>query len=143
MDGALQRIKEAQSSVRNLDPDHPKRGKLAHALGDLHKYVDNNGCIIPNYGKEHKAGRAISTAFVESIVNSILDKRFSKSQQMQWTPRGAHLLLQVRTEMANGTLGAAFDRWYGAARDSDLGSACSLENANDDMRSARRATSAA
>ena len=56
----------------------------------------------PIYGKAYKAGRAISTAFAESIVNSILDKRFSKSQQAQWTPRGAHLLLQVRHESSLG-----------------------------------------
>lgn len=143
VDGSLQRIEEAQNHVRKLGPDHPKRGKLAHALSDLHRYVDNNGCIIPNYGKEYKAGRAISTAFAESIVNSILDKRFSKSQQMQWTPRGAHMLLQVRTELANGALGAAFDRWYGAARDPLLRAACPLVNANEDKRSARGATCAA
>ena len=30
----------------------------------------------------------------------------------RWTPRGAHLLLQVRVHVLNDELGAAFRRWY-------------------------------
>jgi hypothetical protein len=35
-----------------------------------------------------------------------------KKQQMRWTPRGAHLLLQVRTRVLNNDLAADFHRWY-------------------------------
>ena len=35
-----------------------------------------------------------------------------KKQQMRWTPKGAHLLLQVRTRVLNDELGDAFRRWY-------------------------------
>jgi hypothetical protein len=35
-----------------------------------------------------------------------------KRQQMRWTPRGAHLLLQVRTRVRNDELTDAFRRWY-------------------------------
>jgi len=35
-----------------------------------------------------------------------------KKQQMRWTPRGAHLLLQVRTRVLNNDLADAFGRWY-------------------------------
>jgi hypothetical protein len=37
---------------------------------------------------------------VESTVNQVVSKRFVKKQQMQWTPRGAHLLLQTRPSVA-------------------------------------------
>ena len=37
-----------------------------------------------------------------------------KKQQMRWTPKGAHLLLQVRTRVLNDELGSAFERWYPA-----------------------------
>jgi len=37
-----------------------------------------------------------------------------KKQQMRWTPRGAHLLLQVRTRVLNDELQATFSRWYPA-----------------------------
>ena len=32
--------------------------------------------------------------------------------QMQWTKRGAHLLLQTRVKTLNGELGEVFKRWY-------------------------------
>jgi hypothetical protein len=43
---------------------------------------------------------------------SLIAKRFVKKQQMRWTPRGAHLLLQVRVHVLNDELGTAFQRWY-------------------------------
>ena len=54
----------------------------------------------------------ISTAFIESLVNSLLAKRFAKKQSMQWTPEGAHLLLQVRSQTLNGDLAATFRNTY-------------------------------
>jgi hypothetical protein len=40
---------------------------------------------------------------------------------MQWSSRGAHLLLQTRTRVFDGTLRATFTRWYPglAANDED------------------------
>jgi hypothetical protein len=35
-----------------------------------------------------------------------------KKQQMRWSPRGAHLLLQVRTRVLNNGLAGDFARWY-------------------------------
>jgi hypothetical protein len=54
----------------------------------------------------------ISTAFVESTVNQVISKRMVKQQQMRWTERGAHLLLQVRTQVLNEELRRTFERWY-------------------------------
>ena len=34
--------------------------------------------------------------------------------RMRWTPKGAHLLLQVRPNVLNDELGGAFRRWYPA-----------------------------
>ena len=31
---------------------------------------------------------------------------------MQWTPRGAHLLLQIRVKVLNQELSTAFQHWY-------------------------------
>jgi hypothetical protein len=54
----------------------------------------------------------------ESTVNAVISKRFAKPQQMQWTKRGAHLLLQIRTRALDGTLRPSFERWYpGLAND--------------------------
>ena len=50
---------------------------------------------IPNYGERWRNEETIATGFVESAVNQIVSKRFSKKQQMQWTKKGAHLVLQM------------------------------------------------
>jgi len=35
-----------------------------------------------------------------------------KKQQMRWSPRDAHLLLQVRARVLNDDLSVGFARWY-------------------------------
>jgi putative addiction module CopG family antidote len=59
---------------------------------------------IVNYGERFPAGERISTGFVESAINQIVDKPMEKRQSMRWTPRGAHLLLQTRTCVLNSDL---------------------------------------
>ncbi len=49
---------------------------------------------------------------LESTVNQVVSKRMVKKQQMRWTPRRAHLLLQIRTRVLNDDLAADFQRWY-------------------------------
>jgi len=88
--------------------------KLAKALDEFLTYLRNNDASIPNDGERWRTGEVISTAFAESTVNQVLSKRMVKKQQMRWTPRGAHLLLQVRTRVLNDELQATFDRWYPA-----------------------------
>ena len=75
-------------------------------------YIGANAGRIPNYGERYRAGEAISTSFAESTVNQVISKRMVKKQQMRWTPRGAHLLLQVRTRVLNDDLAGDFHRWY-------------------------------
>jgi hypothetical protein len=54
-------------------------------------------------------------------VNAVISKRFAKRQQMQWTPRGAHLLMQLRTRTLDRTLRSMFERWHpGLANDNQL-----------------------
>jgi hypothetical protein len=67
--------------------------------------------LIPNT-QRYRQGETISTAFVESTINQVVSRRFVKKQQMQWTLRGAHLLLQTRTKVLNGELDDVFRRWY-------------------------------
>jgi hypothetical protein len=74
-------------------------------------YIPANADCIPNYGERRRAGEAISTSFVESTVNQVIS-RWSKKQQMRWTPQGAHLLLQIRTRVLNDQLADDFHRWY-------------------------------
>ena len=86
--------------------------KLRKALGEFYTYIERNQAMIPNYGERWRCGETISSAFVESAVNQVISKRMVKKQQMRWSKRGAHLLLQVRTEVLNDELRETFDRWY-------------------------------
>jgi hypothetical protein len=87
-------------------------GKLRKAVIEFGGYIRANTNWIPNYGERHRCGEASSNAFVESAVNQVVRKRMVKEQQMRWTPRGAHLLLQVRTRVLNDELVEVFRRWY-------------------------------
>ena len=91
---------------------HATARKLLKAVEEFHTYIENNAGFIPNYGERYRAGERISTGFVESTVNQVISKRFCKKQQMAWTPRGAHLLLQNRTRVLNGDWEATFREWY-------------------------------
>ena len=75
-------------------------------------YVRENRAFVPNYGERYRQGKIISTAFVESAVNQVVSKRFVKKQQMQWTKKGAHLLLQTRTQVLDERLEATLREWY-------------------------------
>jgi len=86
--------------------------KLGASIGEFTSYIRNNVDFIPNFGERYRQGDTITTAFVESTINQVVSKRFVKKQQMQWTPRGAHLLLQTRTKVLNNDLDDAFRRWY-------------------------------
>jgi hypothetical protein len=68
--------------------------------------------LLVNYGERQRCGERISTGFVESTINQLVAKRLVKKQQMRWTPRGAHLLLQIRVQTLNDDLHTAFKRWY-------------------------------
>jgi hypothetical protein len=108
---ALQTITYLQLDVDSLDAS-PEQRKLSKLIAEFGGYIRANAAWIPNYGERYRAGEAISSAFVESAVNQVISKRMVKKQQMRWTPRGAHLLLQVRTRVLNDDLAADFRRWY-------------------------------
>jgi hypothetical protein len=91
---------------------HATARKLLKTAEEFHIYIKNNGGFIPNYGGRYRAGERISTGFVESTVNQVISKRFCKKQQMAWTPRGAHRLLQIRTRVLNRDWEATFGEWY-------------------------------
>src|SRR6266498_384451 len=109
---ALQRL---ESLLINLEfPETPSdlTRKIAKVLGEFQTYISNNEEFIPNFGERRRNGELISTAFVESTVNQVISKRMVKKQQMRWTQRGAHLLLQIRTKVLNNELEEVFRHWY-------------------------------
>ena len=93
---------------------HPSVKKLAKGVAEFQTYIENNAASIPNYGERYRNGEAISSAVAESTVNQVISKRLVKRQQMRWSPEGAHLLLQVRTQVLNDDLYPTFQRWHPA-----------------------------
>lgn len=85
--------------------------KVANRLADFETYIRNNEAFMPNFGDRWRKGERISTAFVESTLNQVVSRRFV-NRQMQWTLRGAHLLLQTRTEVLNNELEGTFRQWH-------------------------------
>jgi len=110
---AMQTITYVQLDA-DCGDESPEQRKLSKAVAEFGGYIRANITSIPNYGERFRAGEAISSAFVESAVNQVVSKRMVKKQQMRWTPRGAHLLIQLRTRVLNDDLAADFQRWYPA-----------------------------
>ena len=86
--------------------------KFRKAQDEFDTYIEANQRLIPNYGEFWRNEETIATGFVESVVNQIVSKRFAKLQQMQWTKKGAHLVLQTRTQVLDGRLEGTFQKWY-------------------------------
>lgn len=121
--GNLQRaiavIEDFEEDIDELDVDYPNLRKFARTAHEFAVYISSNAGSLINYGERYRAGERFSSCLAESTVNAVISKRFAKRQQMQWTPRGAHLLLQTRTRALDGTLRPLFERWYsGLAADS-------------------------
>jgi hypothetical protein len=87
-------------------PTATAAGKLAGVLRGLQTYVAGQAALIIDYATARHCAEPISTAPTESTVPWLLHRRMGANQQMRWSPRGAHLMLKVRTSLANGT----FDR---------------------------------
>jgi len=56
-------------------------------------------------------------------VNQVISKRFVQRICCCLTKRGAHLLLQVRTQALNTDLRATFEHWYPAMTSTDVSQA--------------------
>jgi DNA-binding ferritin-like protein (Dps family) len=109
---ALDGIAALDDALDMLEENPANKKKLEKAVRELRSYIEANQSFIPNFGDRYRHNETISTAFVESTVNYVISKRFVKKQQMRWTQRGAHLLLQARTQVLNDELRKTFDRWY-------------------------------
>ena len=105
-------IESFEDDVEELETDYPNLNKFARAAREFAVYIKSNASSLINYGERYRAGERISSSLAESTVNAVISKRFAKRQQMQWTPRGAHLLLQTRTRALDGTLRPLFERWH-------------------------------
>lgn len=113
-----------EDDVDGLAMDYPNLSKFARAAHEFAVYIASNAGSLINYGERFRSGERISSCLAESTVNAVVSKRFAKRQQMQWTKRGTHLLLQNRTRTLDGTFRPLFEGWYpGLANDNGNGAA--------------------
>ena len=119
---ALERIEELQLALETAGESDNRR-KLPRVLREFEVYIERNRAFIPNFGERYRNQERISTAFVESTVNQVISKRMVKQQQMQWSQKGAHLLVQMRTTVLNNELDDLFRRWYPNFRTTASGAA--------------------
>ncbi len=99
---------------------YEKLKALKQQILDFQTYITGNKSFIPNYSERHRYGEVITTSFVESTVNYVIVKRFGKKQSMQWTRKGAHLLLQARTQVLNNDWEKVFREKYPLFRPVEL-----------------------
>lgn len=122
-DDAWGRTEDAKEVGAETAETGAKVGRLHTAAEELATYLQRNAGQIVNYGERHRAGERISTGFVESAVNQVVSKRFSKKRSMCWTQAGAHLALQARTcstaswRTSSGADGRRFSRHRRPDRD--------------------------
>jgi hypothetical protein len=83
---------------------------LRKAAAEFQTYIANNFWMTPHCAELRWYGERVSTGFDESTVNTVVGKRFCKRQQMRWSKTGAHLMLQTRTRILDGTLREKFKR---------------------------------
>ncbi|MEA5598821.1 ISKra4 family transposase [Rivularia sp. UHCC 0363] len=108
---ALQWIEDLAVDLDTAETDEKQR-KLSKQVQEFEVYIHRNRAFIVNYGERYRYGEVISSAFVESTVNQVVSKRMVKKQQMRWSKKEAHLLLQIRSKVLNAELQPAFRRWY-------------------------------
>ena len=91
------------------------RRRLLDALA----YLEANINSLIDYRGYQKAGRRISTGYVESSINRLIGRRMCKDQHMRWSRDGADGVVQVRVALQNQELDALSRQhfeWSGSSR---------------------------
>ena len=104
-DRAIDRLEKivADLTIQRSHADATDK-RLLDLVQPLLTYVRSNQNAIVNYGARYRSGRRIASSLAESAVDSLVARRMVKKQQMQWSLKGAHRMLQVRAAVLNGDL---------------------------------------
>jgi len=104
---ALGRIASGAKDATMLNHPAVEAGmrRLVARCTELQTYIETNEGALIDYGERYRAGKPISTSRAEGTVNQLVSARMNKRQQMRWSPRGAHRVLQVRAAVLDGRFG--------------------------------------
>jgi hypothetical protein len=105
-----QGTREAATRIGPAAGEHWQR--FRRHLRDLRDCLVNNQTSLTNYAHAHRNGLRISGAPAESGMSHVINQRMGKREPMCWSAEGAHLLLQVRCAVLDGTWDALFRERY-------------------------------
>ena len=103
-----------EATAKTVPSKAETASKVVGVLRALETYVSGQSELIIDYATARGTDEPISTATTESTVQWLLHRRMGANQQMRWSPRGAHLMLKVRTSVVNGTFNknsVTAERW--------------------------------
>ena len=112
---ALPCIDDLAMDLECIETRYPSIKAFCKGVREFQTCIASNAHVIPNCAARHRCGERVSTAFVESMVNMVnmvVGMRFSMKQQMRWSKLGAHLMLQTRTRVLDGTLRTRCQSWH-------------------------------
>ena len=95
-----------------LESEYEHLEGLKKHMDEFISYIKNNQHLITNYGERYRNGEIYTSTFAESTINEVVARRFCKKQQMQWSKKGAHLMLLTRTKVLNDDWIDNFKKWY-------------------------------
>lgn len=84
------------------------------------EFLRNTRNDLVDYERARMAGRRISTASAESVMNHVINRRMSKRQQMRWNYASAHRMLMARVELLDGRLEDHFRRRFPGFRSPEV-----------------------
>ena len=87
-------------------------GTAVRAAETLLSFLQNNNKDLIDYRRARAACRRVSSASAESVMNHLINRRCSKRQQMRWSIKGVHYLLQTRVELLDGRLAECFSKRF-------------------------------
>ncbi|WP_245435047.1 ISKra4 family transposase [Methylocystis rosea] len=105
VDRAMQQLEKLIADMAMLrEQGDESAGRIGQLGQALLTYIRQNKAAIVDYGARYRSGRRIASSLAESAVDTLVARRMVKKQQMQWSLKGAHRMLQVRAAMLNGDL---------------------------------------
>ncbi len=67
-----------------------------YTFGPLCPYINNNEDKIVDYRARKNAGLVFTSQLAESTVESLINQRCKRQQQMRWSREGLNRILQIR-----------------------------------------------
>ena len=105
VDRAMQQLEELIADMAMLrEQGDESAGRIGQLGQALLTYIRQNKAAIVDYGARYRSGRRIASSLAESAVDTLVARRMVKKQQMQWSLKGAHRMLQVRAAVLNRDL---------------------------------------